>query len=138
MRVLATVWLVLICLVGGPVRAQSVDPTAESYRQDARSIEHLINSQYAYPERLPGGVMPMSDVLRREADAVTDRPGLLRDISEVFAKDKMNVTGVNTLSAKDRSTAWMTFTVEVADAARLAPVLAQIARVAGVRRARRK
>jgi hypothetical protein len=32
----------------------------------------------------------------------------------------------------------MTFTVEVADAARLAPVLAQIARVAGVRHARRK
>ena len=70
-----------------------------------------------------------------EAD---DRPGLLRDISEVFAKDKMNVTGVHTQSAKDRSTAWMTFTVEVADAARMALVLTQIGRVAGVRHARRK
>ncbi len=67
-----------------------------------------------------------------------DRHGLLRDISEVFAKDKMNVTGVHTVSAKDRSSAWMTFTVEVVDAARLAPVLAQIARVAGVHHARRK
>jgi GTP pyrophosphokinase len=67
-----------------------------------------------------------------------DRPGLLRDISEVFAKDKMNVTGVHTQTAKDRSTAWMTFTVEVNDAARLAPTLTQIGRVAGVRHARRK
>jgi hypothetical protein len=41
-----------------------------------------------------------------------DRPGLLRDITEVFAKEKINVTGVHTQSAKDRSSAWMTFTVE--------------------------
>ncbi|MCC6247793.1 MAG: bifunctional (p)ppGpp synthetase/guanosine-3',5'-bis(diphosphate) 3'-pyrophosphohydrolase [Rubrivivax sp.] len=67
-----------------------------------------------------------------------DRNGLLRDISEVFAKQKVNVTAVHTQSARDRSTAWMTFTVEVPDAARLAPVLAQVARVAGVRHARRK
>ncbi len=70
-----------------------------------------------------------------EAD---DRSGLLRDISEIFAKDKMNVTGVHTQSTKDRSTAWMTFTVEVGDVARLGQVLAQIARVPGVRHARRK
>jgi len=67
-----------------------------------------------------------------------DRSGLLRDISDVFAKQKVNVTAVRTQSARDRTTAWMTFTVEVADASRLAPVLAQVARVAGVRHARRK
>ncbi|MBL8307206.1 MAG: bifunctional (p)ppGpp synthetase/guanosine-3',5'-bis(diphosphate) 3'-pyrophosphohydrolase [Rubrivivax sp.] len=78
-------------------------------------------------------VYPLDVVI--EAD---DRPGLLRDISEVFAKDKMNVTGVRTLSAKDGSTAWMTFTVELSDAARLAGVLSLIARVPGVRHARRK
>ena len=72
-----------------------------------------------------------------EAD---DRQGLLRDISEVFAKDKMNVIGVNTQSAKDArgGTAWMTFTVEVSDAARLARVLLLVAHVDGVRSARRK
>ena len=85
----------------------------------------------------PGGdkapVYPLDVVIE-----AADRGGLLRDISEVFAKDKMNVTGVHTQSAKDGSTAWMTFTVEVHDTARLGPVLAQIARVAGVRHARRK
>ena len=69
-----------------------------------------------------------------------DRQGLLRDITEVFAKEKMNVTGVNTQSVKDTrgGTAWMTFTIEVADSARLAHVLALVARVAGVRNARRR
>jgi GTP pyrophosphokinase len=70
----------------------------------------------------------------------SDRQGLLRDISEVFAKDRVNVTGVKTQSVKDSrgGTAWMTFTVEVGDASRLAQVLRQVAQVPGVRQARRR
>jgi GTP pyrophosphokinase len=34
-----------------------------------------------------------------------DRQGLLRDISEVFAKEKMNVTGVQTQTVKDAAAA---------------------------------
>ena len=65
-----------------------------------------------------------------------DRQGLLRDISEVFAKEKMNVIGVNSQTVKDR--AWMTFTIEVIDSARLSQVLQLVSRVAGVRSARRR
>ena len=70
----------------------------------------------------------------------TDRQGLLRDISEVFAKEKMNVIGVQTQSVKDNrgGTAWMTFTVEVGDAGRLHHVLGVVAEVNGVRSARRR
>ncbi|MEP6739323.1 MAG: TGS domain-containing protein, partial [Caldimonas sp.] len=70
----------------------------------------------------------------------SDRQGLLRDVSEVFAKERMNVTGVKSQSLRDvgGGTAFMTFTVEVADAARLSATLAQVVRVAGVRSARRK
>jgi GTP pyrophosphokinase len=85
----------------------------------------------------PGGDRPAVYPLDVAIEA-DDRSGLLRDISEVFAKDRMNVTGVHTQSTKDRATAWMTFTVEVGDVARLGQVLAQIARVPGVRHARRK
>ena len=66
----------------------------------------------------------------------TDRQGLLRDISDVFAREKMNVIGVQTQSV--RGTAWMTFTIEVADAARLTHVLGIVASVQGVRSARRR
>ena len=70
----------------------------------------------------------------------SDRPGLLRDISEVFAKDKVNVTGVHTQSVRgpSGSTAYMTFTVELADATRLSAVLRAVAQVAGIRHARRR
>lgn len=69
-----------------------------------------------------------------------DRQGLLRDISEVLTRERVNVTGVNTRSVKDSTggTAWMTFTVEVSDTQRLQQVLRQVAEVSGVRSARRR
>ena len=65
-----------------------------------------------------------------------DRQGLLRDISEVFAKEKMNVIGVQTQSIKDL--AWMTFTVEVGDSRRLQKVLGLVKEVRGVSKAKRR
>jgi GTP pyrophosphokinase len=65
-----------------------------------------------------------------------DRQGLLRDISDVFAKEKVNVIGVQTQSVK--GVAWMTFTVEVSDTERLHKVLAIVRAVTGVRSARRR
>jgi GTP pyrophosphokinase len=65
-----------------------------------------------------------------------DRQGLLRDISEVFAKEKMNVIGVQTQSI--RGIAWMTFTVEVSSSGRLNKVLGIVAELSGVRTARRR
>lgn len=65
-----------------------------------------------------------------------DRQGLLRDISEVFAREKMNVIGVQTQSLK--GTARMTFTIEITDSARLAAVLQAVSGVSGVRSTRRR
>jgi GTP pyrophosphokinase len=65
-----------------------------------------------------------------------DRPGLLRDISEVFAREKLNVLGVNTLS--QRGEARMQFTVQVPDAAVTRRTLAQVQDVKGVVVARRR
>ncbi|MFG6440240.1 RelA/SpoT family protein [Roseateles sp. LKC17W] len=77
-----------------------------------------------------------------------DRQGLLRDVLEVFAKEKMNVVAVNTQSlqgsaaTKPRTgggdTAWMSFTLELSDATRLAKVLRDLCAISGVRSARRK
>jgi GTP pyrophosphokinase len=103
-------------------------------RQMAAAVPgRVIEVEWGTPGRDKAAVYALDVIVE-----ASDRPGLLRDISEIFAKDKMNVTGVHTQTVKDRSTAWMTFTVEVNDAARLAPTLAQIGRVAGVRHARRK
>ncbi len=100
-----------------------------------RSPERVIAVAWGAP-RLDRVALYPIDVIVEAAD----RQGLLRDISELFAKEKMNVIGVRTQSVKDSSggTAWMTFTVEVADSARLAQALALVARIAGVRSVRRK
>ena len=60
----------------------------------------------------------------------------MRDISEVFSKEKTNVIGVQTQSIKDM--AYMTFTVEVSDSRRLEKVLTLVREVSGVRGARRR
>jgi GTP pyrophosphokinase len=69
-----------------------------------------------------------------------DRQGLLRDISEAFSREKVNVTGVQTQSLRDHhgDSARMTFTVEIGDARVVQRVLAAVAQVAGVRLARRR
>jgi len=65
-----------------------------------------------------------------------DRQGLLRDISEVFAKERMNVVGVQTQTIK--GVAWMTFTVEVQDSSKVDKVLSTVREVKGVRSVRRR
>ena len=65
-----------------------------------------------------------------------DRQGLLRDISDVFAREKMNVIGVQTQSVRD--VAWMTFTIEVSDARQVMRAMSVVGDVTGVRVVRRK
>ena len=98
---------------------------------EARDSQRVIDVAWGTPRAAEAVVYPV-DV----AVEAADRQGLLRDISEVFAKEKMNVIGVQTQSVK--GTAWMTFTVEVSDSQRLAKVLGTVADVKGVRSARRR
>jgi GTP pyrophosphokinase len=65
-----------------------------------------------------------------------DRQGLLRDVTEVFAREKLNVLAVNTVTQHDQ--AQMRFTIEVPDGAALRRSLAQLSEVKGVIVARRK
>ncbi|MEO5659824.1 MAG: bifunctional (p)ppGpp synthetase/guanosine-3',5'-bis(diphosphate) 3'-pyrophosphohydrolase [Polaromonas sp.] len=99
------------------------------------SPDRVIEVEWSSPKVAGGSVYPV-DV----AVEAADRQGLLRDISEVFTKEKMNVIGVQTQSVKDNrgGTAWMTFTVEVAQSGRLKQVLGAVAEVPGVRSARRR
>ncbi len=59
-----------------------------------------------------------------------DRQGLLRDISEIFTREKLNVIGVNTQSKQGK--AHMGFTVEISSLPQLQRTLALIHEVDGV------
>jgi GTP pyrophosphokinase len=64
-----------------------------------------------------------------------DRTGLLRDITEVLSREKINVTAVDTVSRQDR--AYMKFTFEVTGVAHLQRALKQISDIPSVVSARR-
>ncbi|HJW03899.1 MAG TPA: bifunctional (p)ppGpp synthetase/guanosine-3',5'-bis(diphosphate) 3'-pyrophosphohydrolase [Azospira sp.] len=64
-----------------------------------------------------------------------DRQGLLRDISEIFAREKINVVGVHTQSKQGK--AHMGFTVEINNLQQLQRTLALIHEIEGVVGARR-
>ncbi|BEP87050.1 GTP pyrophosphokinase [compost metagenome] len=98
----------------------------------AKDGERVIDVEWGLPKKGADAPVYAVDV----AVEAADRQGLLRDISDVFAREKMNVIGVQTQSIK--GTAWMTFTVEIADAARLTQVLSVVTAVTGVRSARRR
>jgi len=86
-------------------------------------------------ERNSKGVYAMDIVVE-----AADRQGLLRDISEVLTKQRVNVIGVASQSTKGSGErrAFMTFTVEIDNAERLAQVLQMVGRVDGVESARRR
>jgi len=65
-----------------------------------------------------------------------DRQGLLRDISEIFLREKINVIGVSTQSMKGQ--ARMGFTAEIGSTAQLQKALTVIREVKGVLEARRQ
>ncbi|WP_426388841.1 RelA/SpoT family protein [Variovorax sp. R-27] len=98
----------------------------------AKDVERVIDVEWGVAKKGADAPVYAVDV----AVEAADRQGLLRDISDVFAREKMNVIGVQTQSIK--GTAWMTFTVEIADAARLTQVLGMVTAVIGVRSARRR
>ena len=104
-----------------------------SFRElSARNPERVIEVRWGERKAGPDAAVYPVDV----AVEAVDRQGLLRDISEVFSKEKINVTGVQTHSIKGM--AYMTFTVETPDAALLPRVLSSLKGVKGVRNARRR
>src|SRR6478735_10824640 len=70
--------LIALLLVSPLLLGADDAPATPDYAADARSIERLVNEDYAYLDRFENGRMPMSDKLRTEADAVHSRDDLIR------------------------------------------------------------
>jgi len=109
------------------------------HRADCPSLARLAELQ---PERLldanwgegegakSGGSYPVDMVVN-----ATDRPGLLRDIGDALAREKINVTAVHTQSRDD--VAYMRFSFPVSDLTQLQRAFAVVKTVSGVVRVTR-
>jgi len=106
------------------------------HRQDCPNVTGLADAQR---ERLmPADWGKTGDEAPFSADVevvAVDRQGLLRDVTEAIARERINVTAVNTLSRG--AMAFMRFTVQVGSADAIARVLRQVKDVPGVDTARR-
>jgi GTP pyrophosphokinase len=119
-------------IVGFVTRARGV----MVHRSDCPNVAALAEAQR---ERLmPADWGKTSDEAPFSADlevVALDRQGLLRDVTEAIARERINVTAVNTLSRG--SHAYMRFTLQVGSAESIQRVLRQVKEVPGVDTARR-
>jgi GTP pyrophosphokinase len=94
----------------------------------------VISAEWGGGEAAPAGTQPPvypADIVIEAAD----RTGLLRDITEVLSREKINVTAVNTLSKVGR--ARMQFTVEITGVPQLQRTLKLVKTIPSVLSARR-
>lgn len=92
-------WAARLALVPAAFALLAADePKPADYAADARSIETIVNEQYAYLDRFPGGLMPMTDKLRAEANAVSSARELVRYSERALAllADHHAITGSST------------------------------------------
>ena len=105
------------------------------HREDCSSLKRLAET---HPERLiesGWGAQSTGSYPVEIAVTSNDRQGLLRDIGEALARERINVTAVRTQSRDDL--AHMRFTFEVGDLAQLRRALASVKDVHGVIRVAR-
>ena len=100
-----------------------------------RSPERVLETTWGTPSQVPGeprraGSPPLPVYPAEVMVRARDRQGLLRDVSDVFARDRLNVVAVRTLSRDGQ--AQMQFTVEVASLEQLNRTLATLRAVEGV------
>jgi len=104
------------------------------HREDCASLKRLAQTD---PARLIDAAWGGSAGAYSVDMVVTasDRPGLLRDIGDALARERINVTAVRTQSREEL--AFMRFSFEVADVAQLKRAFAVVREVAGVIRVAR-
>ena len=105
------------------------------HREDCPSFHNLADK---HPERVIDADWGAKNIGAFSVDMVivaSDRQGLLRDVGEALAREKINVTAVNTQSKQDL--AYMRFTCEVADLDQLRRAISVVKDVSGVLRVSR-
>jgi carboxyl-terminal processing protease len=90
--------LLPLLLLLAAAAAPAVEPSADDYRADARSIAPMIQETYAYLDRFPGGIAPRSAKLDSEAEQVHDRRSLLlyAERALLALADHHAITGAST------------------------------------------
>lgn len=105
-----------------------------------KSCGSFLNHQRNEPERIIEVDWAKTQTSVYSAQIIVeayDRHGLLRDVSQVLNSQKVNVSAMNTLSDKNRSTVDMKFTIEVSNFDQLNSIVTKLSQVPNVFAVRR-
>ena len=106
------------------------------HRKDCAGMLRLPESQQGRMLSAQWGSSTQGDVFTVDISVEAyDRQGLLRDIGDLFVREKVNVTRVNTISKNNQAN--MQFSVEISDLNQLNRLLSLILQVPSVVSARR-
>ncbi|HEY6527765.1 MAG TPA: GTP diphosphokinase [Cellvibrionaceae bacterium] len=111
---------------------------ASIHRQDCTNILHLAAEE---PNRIIKVDWAQKPEQLYSVDIIVeafDRHGLLRDITTLLDKERINVSAMQTLSNKQKNTVDMSFRVEVASYADLSRVLARLSRLPNISNVKRR
>ncbi|WP_317929354.1 GTP diphosphokinase [Halioxenophilus sp. WMMB6] len=108
------------------------------HRQDCQNVLHLYEDE---PERIikvDWGVAPQNSYSVDIMVEAFDRHGLLRDITTLLDKERINISALQTLSDKRLNTVDMQITMEIRSFEELSRVLAKLNQLPNIASARRK
>ena len=108
------------------------------HRQDCVNVVHMHEEE---PERIISvgwAEKPKQYYSATVSLEAFDRHGLLRDITTLLDREKMNVSAMQTLSDKNKNTVSMLLTVEIASFSELSRILAKLAQLPNISSVQRK
>lgn len=108
------------------------------HRQDCVNVVHMHEEE---PERIISvgwAEKPKQYYSATISLEAFDRHGLLRDITTLLDREKMNVSAMQTLSDKNKNTVSMLLTVEIASFSELSRILAKLAQLPNISSVQRK
>ncbi|MGI1677365.1 MAG: GTP diphosphokinase [Cellvibrionaceae bacterium] len=108
------------------------------HRQDCQNMLKLQEKEAERVIKVDWGEAPISAYSVSIAIEAYDRYGLLRDITTLLDRERINVSSMQTLSDKKQNTVDMTLSIEVHSYSELSRVLAQLNQLPNVAVARRQ
>lgn len=105
------------------------------HRVDCPNVKHLISNDHERMIEVSWGNVPDAVYPIDILVVAQDRVGLLKDITEIFMREKLNIVGINTMSS--RGDAHIRISVEIRGSADLERSLKSLRSVKGVMSARR-
>jgi len=122
-------------VVSGLIRSDNI---VVIHKQDCATLLQVLNDEPLRSLQVQWGVQSNSSYMVDIEVEAYERRGLLRDISELFDREKINIVQLKSETEKLQNTVTMAFTVEITSLNSLSLLLAKLGQIPNIYLARRR